>query len=147
MARLFFILPLIGVALTCVEFGISLQYSAVLMSILLALGVIVVYRGKRMTATRTELSMAARIQESMLPSAFPDRKAFDLFASMDLAREVGGDFLRLFSDRRRSPGAADRGRIRQGRARRADDDVREDTPPLSRLPGRYAGADHGGCQQ
>ena len=40
--------------------------------------------------------MAARIQESMLPSAFPDRKAFDLFASMDPAREVGGDFYDFF---------------------------------------------------
>jgi len=95
VARLFFLLPLIAVALTCVEFGVSIQYSAVLLSILLALGVIVAYRGRRMTATRTELDMAVRIQESMLPStfpAFPDRPEFDLFASMDPAREVGGDF-------------------------------------------------------
>ena len=99
VARLFFMLPLIGVALTCAEFGISMQYSAVLLSILLALGVIVAYRGKSMTATRTELDMAARIQESMLPStfpAFPDRPEFDLFASMDPAREVGGDFYDFF---------------------------------------------------
>ena len=99
VAALFFLLPLIGVALTCAEFGISIQYSAVLLSILLALGVIVAYRGKSMTATRTELGMAARIQESMLPStfpAFPDRPEFDLFASMDPAREVGGDFYDFF---------------------------------------------------
>ena len=97
--RLFFMLPLIGVALTCMEFGISIQYSMVLLSILLALGVIVAYRGKRMTATRTELDMAVRIQESMLPStfpAFPDRPEFDLYASMDPAREVGGDFYDFF---------------------------------------------------
>lgn len=99
VARLFFILPLVGVAMTCVEFGISVQYSAVLLSVLLALGVIVVDRGKRMTATRTELGMAARIQESMLPAtfpAFPDRPEFDLHASMDPAREVGGDFYDFF---------------------------------------------------
>ena len=99
VARLFFFLPLIAVALTCLEFGISIQYSAVLLSVLLALGVIVAYRGKRMTATRTELDMAARIQESMLPSAFPafpNRPEFDLFASMDPAREVGGDFYDFF---------------------------------------------------
>lgn len=99
VARLFFMLPLIGVALTCAQFGISMQYSAVLLSILLALGVIVAYRGKSMIATRTELDMAAQIQESMLPGAFPafpDRPEFDLFASMDPAREVGGDFYDFF---------------------------------------------------
>ena len=43
----------------------------------------------------SELSVAARIQEAMLPStfpAFPDRTEFDVYASMDPAREVGGDF-------------------------------------------------------
>ena len=43
----------------------------------------------------TELSLANRIQEAMLPHtypAFPDRKEFDIFASMDPAKEVGGDF-------------------------------------------------------
>ena len=96
---LFFILPLTGVTLTCLEYGVSVQYSTVLLSILLALGVIVVDRGKRMTATRTELGMAAQIQESMLPGtfpAFPDRPEFDLHASMDPAREVGGDFYDFF---------------------------------------------------
>ncbi len=47
----------------------------------------------------TELHMAAQIQESMLPHLFPpfpDRKEFDLFASMNPAREVGGDFYDFF---------------------------------------------------
>ena len=47
----------------------------------------------------TELSMAARIQESMLPlefPAFPDRDEFDLYAVMDPAKEVGGDFYDFF---------------------------------------------------
>ena len=47
----------------------------------------------------TELSLASRIQESMLPGtfpAFPDRKEFDLYASMDPAKEVGGDFYDFF---------------------------------------------------
>lgn len=46
-----------------------------------------------------ELSMAASIQESQLPSkfpAFPDRKDFDIYASMDPAKEVGGDFYDFF---------------------------------------------------
>ena len=47
----------------------------------------------------SELSMASRIQASMLPDtfpAFPDRKEFDIFAAMDPAREVGGDFYDFF---------------------------------------------------
>ena len=43
----------------------------------------------------TELTLANRIQAAMLPSVFPpfpDRPEIDLYASMDPAREVGGDF-------------------------------------------------------
>ncbi len=47
----------------------------------------------------TELALATNIQSSMLPAsfpAFPDRKDFDLFASMNPAKEVGGDFYNFF---------------------------------------------------
>ena len=47
----------------------------------------------------TELNIATRIQASMLPQvfpAYPDRHEFDLFASMDPAKEVGGDFYDFF---------------------------------------------------
>ena len=43
----------------------------------------------------TELSLASRIQADMLPRVFPpfpDRTEFDVYASMDPARAVGGDF-------------------------------------------------------
>ncbi|MBQ9063854.1 MAG: SpoIIE family protein phosphatase [Blautia sp.] len=40
----------------------------------------------------TELNVAAKIQLDMLPAVFPDRKDFSLYAVMDPAREVGGDF-------------------------------------------------------
>ncbi len=43
----------------------------------------------------TELSLANRIQASMLPNIFPpfpNRPEFDIYAAMDPAREVGGDF-------------------------------------------------------
>lgn len=46
-----------------------------------------------------ELSVATHIQASMLPCIFPpypDRDEFDLYASMDPAREVGGDFYDFF---------------------------------------------------
>ncbi|MBR4205900.1 MAG: PP2C family protein-serine/threonine phosphatase [Clostridia bacterium] len=47
----------------------------------------------------TELSMASGIQSDMLPNifpAFPERPEFDIYASMDPAREVGGDFYDFF---------------------------------------------------
>ena len=40
----------------------------------------------------TELSVAARIQAGILPKKLPARSEFDLFASMEPAKEVGGDF-------------------------------------------------------
>jgi sigma-B regulation protein RsbU (phosphoserine phosphatase) len=44
----------------------------------------------------TELSVATRIQASMLPTQFPDRKEFDIFATSAPAKEVGGDFYDFF---------------------------------------------------
>ena len=47
----------------------------------------------------TELRLAATIQDSMLPTVFPpfpDRDEFELYAVMDPAREVGGDFYDFF---------------------------------------------------
>ena len=47
----------------------------------------------------TELSLATSIQTAMLPHifpAFPEKQEFDVFASMDPAREVGGDFYDFF---------------------------------------------------
>ena len=46
-----------------------------------------------------ELTMASGIQEAMLPNifpAFPGRPEFDIYASMDPAKEVGGDFYDFF---------------------------------------------------
>ena len=47
----------------------------------------------------TELELAGRIQAGMLPHIFPpypDRQEFDIYAVMDPAREVGGDFYDFF---------------------------------------------------
>ena len=47
----------------------------------------------------TELDLASEIQENILPNVFPvfpDRKEFSLYASMDPAKEVGGDFYDFF---------------------------------------------------
>lgn len=58
---------------------------------------------KKVTAEKerinTELNVAKKIQEDMLPRkfpAFPDRKEFDVYAMNIPAREVGGDFYDFF---------------------------------------------------
>ena len=58
---------------------------------------------KKVTAEKerigAELSLATDIQASMLPHifpAFPTRSEFDIYASMDPAKEVGGDFYDYF---------------------------------------------------
>ena len=58
---------------------------------------------KRVTAEKerigTELDMAKQIQASMLPHMFPpypERREFDLYATMTPAKEVGGDFYDFF---------------------------------------------------
>ncbi len=46
-----------------------------------------------------ELNVATNIQQSMLPCifpAFPEREEFDIFADMNPAKEVGGDFYDFF---------------------------------------------------
>ena len=63
------------------------------------------YIGKLSTLTAekerigAELDIAKHIQASMLPCifpAFPERKEIDIFATMDPAKEVGGDFYDFF---------------------------------------------------
>jgi sigma-B regulation protein RsbU (phosphoserine phosphatase) len=47
----------------------------------------------------TELKLASTIQETMLPNEFPpypDRSEFEIYASMDPAKAVGGDFYNFF---------------------------------------------------
>ncbi|MCK8058474.1 MULTISPECIES: SpoIIE family protein phosphatase [unclassified Fusibacter] len=58
---------------------------------------------KKVTAEKerigAELDVATKIQASMLPyifPAFPDRKEFDIYATMEPAKEVGGDFYDFF---------------------------------------------------
>lgn len=49
--------------------------------------------------TGAELNIATKIQLGMLPTefpAFPDDKRFDIFATMNPAKEVGGDFYDFF---------------------------------------------------
>lgn len=96
LVALFFIaIPILNQLLIGRSFGLSTQYSSTLLSIVLIYGVLFADRGKTLAATERELNTAAAIQADALPStfpAFPDRTDFDVYATMDPAREVGGDF-------------------------------------------------------
>ena len=53
----------------------------------------------RAMKTQAELNVARNIQHDMLPCifpAFPERNEFDIYATMDPAKEVGGDFYDFF---------------------------------------------------
>ncbi|MBQ6755880.1 MAG: serine/threonine-protein phosphatase [Oscillospiraceae bacterium] len=99
IAASFITIPLLNQILTGAFFGISTQYAATLVSVVLIYGVLFTERGKTLAATESELNMAASIQLHMLPSIFPpfpERDDFDIFASMNPAKEVGGDFYDFF---------------------------------------------------
>ena len=95
----FVTLPIVNAILNYHTFGVSTQYIATLISIVLIYSVLFSERSKALAATQTELRTATQIQESMLPNIFPpfpDRCELDIYASMDPAREVGGDFYDFF---------------------------------------------------
>ncbi|MER2053928.1 MAG: PP2C family protein-serine/threonine phosphatase [Clostridia bacterium] len=95
----FVLIPLIVQLLTGYNSEITVQYSFMLVSIVLIYAVLFAERNKHLVSTEKELSIATNIQTDMLPNrfpAFPDRTEFDLFARMDPAKEVGGDFYDFF---------------------------------------------------
>ena len=81
------------------QFGNSGQYGMILMSLIIMYCIIFNDKSKKLASTETELNMAAKIQTSVLPSifpAFPNRSEFNIHASMNPAKEIGGDFYDLF---------------------------------------------------
>ena len=95
---LFYIVPIIFAALFASSTDATLP-DAPLLVIILMYVVLVAERSKKLAATSAELDMAANIQANMLPNifpAFPKRKEFELYATMDPAKEVGGDFYDFF---------------------------------------------------
>ena len=98
-AMSFILIPIAEFLVSGGAFAYSAQYGAVLLSLILMYCILFNARSRRLAATQTELNMATGIQKAMLPSifpAFPERKEFDLYASMRPAREVGGDFYDFF---------------------------------------------------
>ena len=95
----FVTLPILNAVLTFFTQSISTQYIATLISIVLVYSVVYADRSNLLASTATELNMASGIQAHMLPNifpAFPERSEFDIYASMEPAKEVGGDFYDFF---------------------------------------------------
>lgn len=47
---------------------------------------------EKLLSIQSELATAAKMQKSILQTTFPESESFDVYASMEAAREVGGDF-------------------------------------------------------
>ena len=95
---LFYIVPVVYAVFFATSNDASLP-DAPLLTIILMYVVLVTDRTKTLAATATELNMAADIQIHLLPNtfpAYPERSEFDIYATMDPAKEVGGDFYDFF---------------------------------------------------
>ena len=103
---IYMIAPIIAIAVQSFSYGIQFIIFATVGSAFIMYVVIIrnqteKYEEQRMQSSRieTELDMASSIQADMLPNiypAFPERPEFDIYASMDSAKEVGGDFYDFF---------------------------------------------------
>ncbi len=92
-------LPMIVFLLTLIKEEISMSEPTMFVSIMIIYFMLINERGKKLAATETELRMANNIQAAMIPHifpAFPDRPEISLYASMNPARDVGGDFYDFF---------------------------------------------------
>lgn len=99
VAGSFVSIPIASYIITSNVFGLTVQYSSTLVAIVLIFGVIFADRANTIALTERDLTLATRIQADMLPNifpAFPEREEFDIYASMNPAKEVGGDFYDFF---------------------------------------------------
>ncbi len=95
-----FVLAPLAAVISSVFFDGLLPMFSTMMAVLLSIySVLNVEKSRERSAVETELSIANRMQEAMLPNLFPDRSEvpeYDLYATMNPAREVGGDFYDFF---------------------------------------------------
>ena len=91
-----YVLVPIGIStISVLMYGLALTSPAIMLMLLLMYCKLNVIQSRERAVTDSELQTAATIQEAMLPHVFPpfpDRREFDLYASMTPAKEVGGDF-------------------------------------------------------
>ena len=96
---LYILAPTLSTIFTMKVYGLSISFAVIMLILLLMYCVISIAQGRDKAIADRDLAMATAIQENSIPHifpAFPERKEFDLFASMDTAKEVGGDFYDYF---------------------------------------------------
>ena len=103
---IYMIAPIIAIAIQSFSYGIQFIIFATVGAAVYMFSVIVQnlnskYQIQQQDKSRieAELTTASSIQSAMLPNiypAFPEREEFDVYASMDPAKEVGGDFYDFF---------------------------------------------------
>lgn len=103
---IYMIAPIIAIAIQSFSYGIQFIIFATVGAAVYMFSVIVQnlnskYKIQQQDKSRieAELTTASSIQSAMLPNiypAFPEREEFDIYASMDPAKEVGGDFYDFF---------------------------------------------------
>ena len=79
----------------------------------------------KLVALQNELDVANNIQQSVLPAAFPESDAYEIYGSMQPARNVGGDFFDVQISQGWKNRVGDRRRLRQGNAGCAVHDVQQ----------------------
>jgi len=92
-------LPILAMGSGGYKTGVAIQYIAMMMSVILIFAFVFSDHERNLYSTSKELGLATSIQKHMLPTifpAFPDRKEFDIYASMTPAKQVGGDFYDFF---------------------------------------------------
>ena len=96
---LYILSPLIVGVGNLFVYGLSVTYAVEMLILLLMYCSINVAQGWERAATERDMNMARAIQEHVLPRIFPpypDREEFEIYASMNAARQVGGDYYDFF---------------------------------------------------
>ena len=98
-AILYIAAPFAAAVLTVMLYGLSLASSIIVLILLLMYCVLNITQGKERAIADRDLALASGIQKNILPKIFPylpERKEFDIYATMTPAKEVGGDFYDFF---------------------------------------------------
>ena len=90
---------IVSLILTVIHIDLSVQYGVAMLGILLIYCTFNAEEYRERALAEKDVQFAANIQQSVLPQVFPpfpERKEFELHASMDPAKTVGGDFYDFF---------------------------------------------------
>ena len=101
----------------------------------------------KLVALQNELNVANQMQQSILPSHFPKTAEYEVSASMEAARNVGGDFFDVIYLHARPDRSGHCRRFGQGRARRSLHDVQPDSAQGCRHRNSVTGPGTAGGQQ